>query len=107
MVAFIIGGYDRGTEARTLYELLTSTTDVYYLNHSTHIFHDVLLTDNALIDIMPWLFDFDEPWKAPVHYPPAKNKITGRSAVIKNYLTTRKQPRARAGFRRGQRRIKR
>ena len=105
MVAFIIKGYYRGTETRTLYELLNSTTDVFYLN-AEPIFYDDLLTDNKLIDIMPWMFDFDEPWKAPVHYPPAPRAIVGRSAQTRKPRIIYKQPMAGMGFKRGQRRIK-
>lgn len=54
---------------------------------------------------MPWLFDYDEPWKAPVHYPAALMTIkpTNQSMHFLHQLTI-KQPIARSGFRRGQRR---
>jgi len=53
---------------------------------------------------MPWLFDYDKPWRAPVHYPPAPRTIVSDSATIRKILTIYKQPTSRSGFRRGQRR---
>lgn len=52
---------------------------------------------------MPWIFKFDEPWKAPIHYQPAPKKLIFKSIhTIKNKITI-KQPVSRSGFRRGQR----
>jgi hypothetical protein len=58
---------------------------------------------------MPWLFDCDEPWKAPVHYPPAPIKITSNNSALLKVRSAAismvyKQPTARSGFKRGQRR---
>lgn len=84
------------------YDLATTT-----VNHGGIPYHRdfflVTVLRPRLADVMPWLFDFDEPWKAPVHYPPAPWKTKGRSAIVKKNLTTYKQPIAKSGFKRGQR----
>jgi len=53
----------------------------------------------AICDATKLLFDSPEPSKAQT----APQKIAGRSADIRNIRTTYKQPRARMGYRRGQR----
>jgi len=58
-------------------------------------------------DKKSWIMDRWFSWICSFDFGafyPAPQVITGRSAVVKKYFTTYKQPLARAGFRRGQRR---
>lgn len=87
---------------------LTAACDCFRsITEILYDFSDELLITKELkprlINISPWLFDFTEPWKSPVHYPQAHLKIKGRSATVKKNFTTYKQPIAKSGFKRGQR----
>jgi len=57
-----------------------------------------------LADVAPWMFKFDPPWTAPVYYSPAPRKVMAISIHPRKKLCIYKQPKARAGFLRGQRR---
>jgi len=81
-----------------------STAVLHYINdHMLNAYRPrIYLTRYQTIE-MPWLFDYDEPWKAPVHYQHAPVRMSAKSATIKKFLTVLKQPISRSGFRRGQR----
>lgn len=106
-MAFINSGYGC-TDTNTYIDLhdYSGTCSAYFYAFDPAIFEerDGLCLLPYLADIAPWLFKFDEPWKAPIHYPPAPMKIIGRSEAVTKPLTVYKQPVARSGFRRGQRR---
>lgn len=96
MIAFIGRGY--GATTSTWLDEYDSDTATYaisgndgpwwwYENPSKHANNCPFLA----VD-MPWLFDFDEPWKSPNHYPAAPINLKPSKQVprITNHII--KQP---------------
>ncbi len=102
----IVGGIESASSTGVCIYICPNDLMVLDPNMLTDVEPDLVVefeTMQCLVPLWPELY-IDEPHRVPNHYPPAPRKIEPILAVIRTPLITRKQPIARSGFRRGQRR---